>query len=102
MYNSLSNPDSKSGSNKVISPYSLLSVLTLAMLGTKGITKNQIRDALYLPCDDEANYYEAYSTTMNSLFNYQLSLILFFKNCQVRSSTLLFLKLPGADNELVG
>ena len=71
IYNSLSNPDSKSGSNKVISPYSLLSVLTLAMLGTKGITKNQIRDALYLPCDDEANYYEAYSNTMNSLFNYQ-------------------------------
>ena len=68
MYRSLINHGPQDRDNTIISPYSLLSVLTLAMLGTKGITKNQIRDALHLPCNDEGSYYGAYLNTMNSLF----------------------------------
>ena len=68
MYRSLINHGPQNRENTIISPYSLLSVLTLAMLGTKGITKNQIRDALHLPCNDEGSYYGAYLNTMNSLF----------------------------------
>ena len=68
MYRSLINHEPQNRDNAIISPYSLLSVLTLAMLGTKGITKNQIRDALHLPCKDEDSYYGAYLNTLNSLF----------------------------------
>ena len=68
MYRSLINHGPQNRENTIISPYSLLSVLTLAMLGAKGITKNQIRDALHLPCNDESSYYAAYLNTMNSLF----------------------------------
>lgn len=68
MYRSLSKNASGSRKNNVISPYSLLSVLTLAMLGTGDITKHQIRDVLSLPCNKESAYYEAYQSTTNSLF----------------------------------
>ena len=58
----------KSGSreNKVISPFSLLSVLSLVMLGAKDITRNQIRDALNLPCNEEETYYSAYFNTIKT------------------------------------
>ena len=53
MYKSLVHGSSSQTTNLVVSPFSLLSILTLAMRGTKGITSHQIRDALNLPCDKE-------------------------------------------------
>ena len=71
MYKSLLQGGLGMKKNLVISPYSLLSILTLAMLGTNNITRYQIRDALNLPCHQEETYYKAYSNTMNKLFKVQ-------------------------------
>ena len=72
IYKSLVHGSSRQTSNLVVSPFSLLSVLTLAMRGTKGITSHQIRDALNLPCDKETLYYQKYSNILNKLFLPQL------------------------------
>ena len=72
IYKSLVHGSSRQTSNLVVSPFSLLSVLTLAMRGTKGITSHQIRDALNLPCDNETIYYQKYSNILNKLFLPQL------------------------------
>ena len=72
MYKSLVHGSSRQTRNLVVSPFSLLSVLTLAMRATKGITSDQIRDALNLPCNKETIYYQKYSNILNKLFSPQL------------------------------
>ena len=58
---------SGSGSNLVVSPYSLTTVLSLTLLGAVGRTGAQIRDVLALPCDTEIEYFQKFKTTNDGL-----------------------------------